>query len=137
MESKACSKCGEIKPLLDYPRKSNRKDGRGSACNQCHRLYTRRHYAENREYYKNKAHNTTKKVRAFLDSLKSSTPCKDCGESYPAIVMDFDHLRDKDFDLSSVSSSGVGFAKVKAEIKKCDIVCSNCHRLRTAERLKP
>ena len=68
--------------------------------------------------------------RALVDSAKD-VPCMDCGVRYPPYVMDFDH-RDP-----SVKFLGVGMmthrspAKIIEEIAKCDVVCSNCHRIRT------
>ena len=54
--------------------------------------------------------------------------------------MDFDHVRGtKEFILGHTGRGGVnhfnaGIKKLKAEIEKCDLVCSNCHRIRTFER---
>ena len=46
--------------------------------------------------------------------------------------MDFDHLRDKKFNISN--SMGMPEAALLAEIAKCEVVCSNCHRIRTEKR---
>ena len=70
------------------------------------------------------------KIRRFLDQLKTATACADCKRNYPPYVMDFDHLRDKKRAVSKCSS----MTSVRAEIVKCDIVCSNCHRERTHKR---
>jgi hypothetical protein len=59
-------------------------------------------------------------------------PCKDCGGSFPPYVMDFDHTRGiKRFDISQAIGSGKSDAKILKEIKKCDVICSNCHRIRS------
>lgn len=71
------------------------------------------------------------KNRELLYEYKASTPCFDCGKVYPHYVMDFDHLRDKKFDISKLASRNVSFETIKSEIEKCDLVCSNCHRIRT------
>lgn len=47
--------------------------------------------------------------------------------------MDFDHLRDKKFNLSKAHLTG-SLKKITEEIAKCEVVCSNCHRVRTFER---
>lgn len=63
--------------------------------------------------------------------MAKSVPCTDCGIRYPTPVMDFDH-RDpstKRFNLSR--SLNRALKDVLAEIEKCDVVCANCHRLRT------
>ena len=60
-------------------------------------------------------------------------PCMDCGRAYDVVCMDFDHVRGtKKFNLSS--SHGYSDATIRAEIAKCDLVCANCHRLRTSKR---
>jgi hypothetical protein len=53
--------------------------------------------------------------------------------TYPPYVMDFDHLDGKEFTISS-SGADYSHAKLVAEIAKCEVVCSNCHRQRTHER---
>lgn len=69
---------------------------------------------------------------AWLTALKSG-PCTDCGQQFPKEVMEFDHLGEKKFDISfGVFHKSVGV--VLAELKKCELVCANCHRLRTARR---
>lgn len=56
-------------------------------------------------------------------------PCADCGKTYPYFVMDFDHRGDKDRSVSKMMTRSL--AKILAEIEKCDLVCANCHRVRT------
>jgi hypothetical protein len=69
--------------------------------------------------------------RAFTDSIKS-VPCADCGGTFDPICMDFDH-RPGEVKLFSIGNrlSSRGFESIRAEISKCDIVCANCHRIRT------
>lgn len=72
-----------------------------------------------------------KGIRALTREARNR-PCMDCGESYPYYVMDFDH-RDpstKEYTIANMVNCG-NIEKVKAEIAKCDVVCSNCHRIRT------
>lgn len=68
-------------------------------------------------------------ARAFLVQYKESHPCEDCGKMYPAFVMDFDHLRDKSYNVSEMM--GFSTSKIALEIAKCELVCANCHRYRT------
>jgi hypothetical protein len=74
----------------------------------------------------------------WLDSLKSA-PCVDCGNTFPACAMDWDHTRgEKLFNLGSMRSSQWVSEKAKKrileEIAKCDLVCACCHRVRTSDR---
>jgi hypothetical protein len=67
--------------------------------------------------------------KAWISSLKDK-PCVDCGKVYPPCVMDFDHVRGpKLFSIGTDCLYPV--AKLIAEMAKCELVCSNCHRIRT------
>lgn len=64
-----------------------------------------------------------------------NNPCTDCRNKYHPDAMEFDHVRGtKRFELSK--ANGYGAASVAAELAKCDLVCANCHRIRTASRRK-
>jgi hypothetical protein len=68
--------------------------------------------------------------RAYLHSCKC-VPCADCGETFHPVAMDFDH-RDGTIKLFDVGTSMQrNWEMILAEIAKCDVVCSNCHRIRT------
>lgn len=72
-----------------------------------------------------------RKRREFVRDAKE-VPCMDCGVEYPHYVMEFDHIRgEKSFNLGGTNGS---LERLQAEIDKCDIVCANCHRVRTWER---
>ena len=77
-------------------------------------------------------------ISAILDKLKS-VPCKDCGGKFPAICMDFDHRNPKKKILAVSAMRGRCWSlkKIVKEISKCDVVCSNCHRIRTYPHLYP
>ena len=77
------------------------------------------------------------KMRAIVDEAKA-TPCARCGGEFSSRVMDFHHRvpADKSFNICSfVSRSGKathGQSRIEAllaEIDKCDVLCSNCHRM--------
>ena len=79
--------------------------------------------------------NYREKVREYVREIKESSPCTDCGISYPYYVMEFDHLRDKANTVANITHSG-SFENVKKEIKKCELVCANCHKTRTWQRMQ-
>lgn len=61
-------------------------------------------------------------------------PCVDCGENNP-IVLEFDHVNgDKAFTIGN--SLHLPWHVIEAEIEKCEVRCSNCHKIVTAERDK-
>ena len=56
----------------------------------------------------------------------------DCGVQYPPCAMDFDHVRGvKIASISHMRNKNFPVEKIEAEIEKCDVVCANCHRVRT------
>lgn len=58
-------------------------------------------------------------------------PCADCGGSFPTCVMDFDHNGSvKSFSISK-GIGRVSIVRLQNEIAKCEVVCANCHRIRT------
>ncbi|HEB41821.1 MAG TPA: hypothetical protein ENI08_02250 [Candidatus Dependentiae bacterium] len=78
-------------------------------------------------------------ISEYINNIKKEAQCADCGvrnKEHPEIF-DFDHLGDdKDFCIGTAKSIGYGIEKIEDEIKKCEIVCSNCHRIRTKKRRK-
>jgi hypothetical protein len=71
------------------------------------------------------------RTRWLIDYLRTN-PCADCGESDP-IVLEFDHVRDKAFAIGPQLSQR-NWKSILDEIEKCEVVCANCHRRRTATR---
>lgn len=84
----------------------------------------------------NRQRDRRNKIVSYIQEVKSKATCMDCGESYPYYVFDFDHRPGelKSFNIA-IEAKHHTLEIVKAEIAKCDIVCSNCHRVRTWERL--
>ncbi len=71
--------------------------------------------------------------RSMMNAMKDR-PCFDCGRRFPPVCMDWDHVRgEKLFDISKGLARSA--ADVAAELSKCELVCSNCHRIRTHSRL--
>lgn len=70
----------------------------------------------------------------FLESLKAKG-CTDCKLIYPPYVMEFDHARgEKLFNISMSLSKPMSKEKLLAELEKCDVVCCNCHAIRSYKR---
>jgi hypothetical protein len=105
-------------------------------CKICMREYHKSYYSENREKLNGRKYlkksESIREKQEHLRQLKSG-PCLDCGETYPHYVMQFDHLRDKEFAISE-GVRRFSWTRVLAEIEKCEIVCANCHAERTWAR---
>ena len=115
-----CGTCTRDLPDDDFSRsrKNRFRGGRHYSCRECD---------------SNKSYLRRKRNRQVILEAKD-VPCMDCGVYYPFWIMQFDH-RDPDkksFGLHQYSARAL--QKVKDEIAKCDVVCSNCHDDRTYKR---
>ena len=71
----------------------------------------------------------------WIRKIKEETPCRDCGKSYHFSVMQFDHIRgEKLFNISRCLSTTFGKQRIIEEMDKCEVVCANCHAMRTWNR---
>jgi hypothetical protein len=88
---------------------------------------------------RNRASDARRRERTrVLVNKRKDAPCADCGGRFPPECMDFDHVRgEKVLDVSRLLAGAVSIRRVIAEMDKCDLVCSNCHRKRTLARLPP
>lgn len=100
--------------------------------------YNRRHYRKNRQYYVDKAARRRQGIYAEVAAIKEAAGCADCRGRFPHYVLDFDHVGDdaKVADVATLIRDGNRRA-IASEIDKCEVVCANCHRVRTWVRNHP
>ncbi len=132
--SKTCSVCGKEKLLTEFHERKLSKDGRQSICRDCRKDVHRKHYKANKKKYAMQTKKNRYRLRECINKIKD-VPCTDCGNEYPPYVMDFDHVSDDKVDcISRMVNTAMGKATILREIDKCEVVCSNCHRIRTYNR---
>ena len=134
--TKRCGHCQELKPVDAFAWRNRAQGKRAPFCRSCQAEYNRKHYIANKALYKARAVDykrrcLTERTRLLLDFFVLH-PCVDCGETDP-VVLEFDHLRDKQFEISAMLTYR-RWEAVLAEIEKCEVVCANCHRRRTSSR---
>lgn len=134
---KLCGKCKLVKEVHFF---NKRKNGRNPFCAECSRIHSRMYYASNKEKHKKETRKRTrvaifKKRERIAQILKSG--CVDCGIKN-ILVLEFDHLipSEKETEVSKMISLNRSWKRIEAEISKCVIRCSNCHRVRTAKDQK-
>lgn len=133
-----CSRCGEMKPVDEFPVKEKDRGLRRVWCRDCCRAYGREHYRRNRPAYLAKSARRRKVerplVRERVYAYLREHPCVECGEQ-DILVLDFDH-RDRTQKRVTVSRliRSATWPGAEREIAKCDVRCANCHRQRTAEQ---
>lgn len=74
-------------------------------------------------------------LRKRVNEYKLSVGCMDCGYKAHGSALDFDHVRGKK-SFTIAGKVTMGWARIQAEIAKCDVVCANCHRIRTVARIE-
>jgi len=112
---------------------------RGENCELCKKAHTE-YMRSRRKPVKGNAVTRIKGRIAIIDEKLRRGACMDCQmqvtrENY--VCFDFDQ-RDpmqKSFQISA-KSRDVAEATLQAEFAKCDLVCANCHRLRTHVQIK-
>lgn len=95
----------------------------------------RKHYKNNKEQYYTRIHHQHEVKRQYIIDIKKKSSCADCGtDNY--ICLEFDHLPQytKLLALSNPRVLSWSFEKIDVEIAKCEIVCGNCHKIRTHNR---
>jgi 5-methylcytosine-specific restriction endonuclease McrA len=73
-------------------------------------------------------------IRALIFEYLNDHPCVDCGETEP-IVLDFDHVGEKSFNIARATTNLVPLERLRNEIEKCVVRCANCHRRKTHRTL--
>jgi len=136
MDIKICNKCGQSKTLDKYSKKSpSQGEGYSGTCKQCTSnrsiAWTKANRGKVNAYHKT----VREQKKAYVNALKNK-PCTDCGNTFPEVCMDFDHLPqyEKSFEINQAWARKLSLSKIIDEIKKCELVCSNCHRIRGQKR---
>jgi hypothetical protein len=131
-----CGRCGELKAVTAFAWRRKHRGQRDNLCRTCRSAYHREHYEANRQRYIDQARERKQALRiertSYLLSFFSTNPCVDCGEADP-VVLEFDHLGSKSFNIGQALSYR-SWQSILDEIEKCEVVCANCHRRRTARR---
>lgn len=131
-----CSTCQEEKPTEAFTASWLKKASK--VCRDCKAEYNARWYDRNKtKHVADVMRNTDRyrrEAREFIARHKS-VPCAECGRTFPPECMDFDHVRgEKVADVSLLVAWNFSLRRLLAEIAKCEVVCANCHRIRTVRR---
>lgn len=128
-----CTKCGRWKPERDFHRS---RTGQFSYCAGCRREYDRLYYRAGGKVRRRQRQEARREIAfSWLAEIKRGVPCADCERTFPVVVMHFDHLPGEDkIDSISALAQNRSRTLVIEELKKCELVCANCHAIRTAAR---
>lgn len=136
-----CSACKEDKSEEEFNYRNKNKGIRHKRCKVCTRKESSKWNAtltpdERKHRLKSKkksTYNRAKLYQLYLYKYLHENGCKTCGEKNP-IVLDFDHINpsNKLFNIAD-SPRKQSWKKVLEEISKCQVLCANCHRIKTVK----
>lgn len=134
---KKCYTCQTQKNESDFNKNKVRKDGLNSICKDCNKARSKQYYKENlikhkKEVRKRKIKHLKNIQKQILEYLEKN-PCVKCGED-DILVLEFDHLRDKKLEITSMIRNTLSWNTIREEINKCQVLCANCHKRKTAEQ---
>lgn len=114
MEIKICTKCHKELPITDFNWRNKEKGTRRSECKYCHSNYMKQKYQQK---------------KTIIQELKSECSCAKCGDKR-GYVLDYHHLNpaEKENTIARLTSNTSKLDKTFEEIKKCIVLCANCHR---------
>lgn len=108
---KMCHTCKVLKSTKAFHKSKTAPDGFYYSCKKCQ--------------------NYRQKLRARINKDKAITylgkKCERCGKEFHPACMDFHHVRGKDKGVASLMSHS--WDKIRQELDKCVLLCSNCHRI--------
>jgi hypothetical protein len=136
-EMRKCGRCGELKPIDEFAWHRKAKRQRQHYCRLCQSEYGKKHYAENRQRYIDLEANR-KRARAeqrmgYLPGVLQDASMRRLCRVRPTGA----RVRSpgRQVICNRISLPDYNRERILAEMEKCEIVCANCHRRRTAVRL--
>lgn len=130
---KKCKDCGQEKSLTEfYIYRHGERITYYARCKTCEKKRLREKVGQATKNSQRRAR--VNKTQEIVNELKNIS-CADCKIFYPPYVMDFDHVKGvKILSVAKMISQCYALEDIMAEIAKCEVVCSNCHRIRTHMR---
>jgi hypothetical protein len=138
-----CSKCGIEKASTEFYVKDSKSGRLHAQCKLCYKEHRKTFYSQHYEKY---GEVYRKRARAYRDKIKSEyrtmilsymsdKSCVGCGES-DIVVLELDHIdpTTKLFSVSQAVKLGYRGDAILDEIKKCQVLCANCHKRKTAKQ---
>jgi len=139
METKICTKCKKELDVNDFFVSHKKTGRRHSICRYCQREYKLKWYHDNypkkKDHFNNRKKETAKKLQNKIIEYLSDKKCITCSEN-DIVTFEFDHINPKEkvLEISKMIASGYSWESVLKEIEKCNILCANCHRKKTAHQ---
>lgn len=99
-------------------------------CKSCNKEQQAKWWRKNKETQKQRVKDNRKRLQDITIEHRINNPCVICGET-SFLVLEFDHLHSKEKNIAELCRKGISGSKIKEEIDKCRVLCSNCHQIKT------
>jgi len=134
---KLCKRCNQTLPAKAFGLSASRKSTYlQDWCKECVKERAKARYGVDGGWIRVQKWNSERRLKHYdlITAYLAAHPCVDCGMANP-IVLEFDHrdVNKKTTEISKMSGR-CSWKRIEKEIRKCDVVCSNCHRIRTAKQ---
>ncbi len=132
---KICSSCKQCKDTSEFHKNSTKKDGLNNNCKVCAIEKSKISYAKSSDRIIKRSNEDRSSLAQIINNIKAKYKCQFCSEDDP-VCLDFHHVESE--EKESGISQLVYRKKRKLvfdEMRKCIIVCSNCHRKIHANKL--
>ena len=127
MQEKYCSGCKKNLPISEFSRKGS---GYQSRCKTCRKLYCKKHYQDNKDYYKKKNQSRYALIRDWLREYKQKLVCGRCQfDDWRALEFHHSDPSEKEFTIAMAAGRGMSLERLQEEIDKCEVLCANCHAI--------
>ena len=134
---KICPHCKKEKNNNEFNKNRNRPDGLAIQCKICIQKMQKAHYIKSEKRRKSVEYrriNSKQNSKNIIYKHLINNPCINCGETDP-IILQFHHVKGKKiFAIANAIRLGINIENLKNEISKCEILCSNCHLKKTAQK---
>lgn len=130
MDSKVCPRCNVEKKFSDYHKSTKKKDGLQVNCKTCRKEVDHNSYlnSESRRLAIKTRRDANKKYNSSLiNRYKRFCGCHFCSENEP-VALDLHHLNPDEKDLNVSVAVSYSTKCLRKEVRKCVVLCANCHR---------
>ncbi len=122
---KKCGKCNLIKDDVKFSKKGNILQ---SYCQSCNKIAQQEYFQRNKILCLQKRNIYKQKTKEWFQDYKKNLKCERCPENHIA-CLEFHHLNPKEKEVSIGNAiNRWSIKRILEEIKKCSVLCSNCHR---------
>ena len=123
-------KCLVSKPIQEFSKNKRKFDGLQTYCKECYKAInadTYKRLPKRRAKIRERNKDWRLENKRYIDRLRRMFRCRICGESEP-VALDFHHLDPTKKDANIPRLLCHSRVKLKEEIRKCVVLCANCHR---------